>query len=244
MQHATRRLRRAVTPYSFRIVLILIVAWSTGCASSRGFDQAAMREVLRVDPPPTPDSRLVINQNSRLSPPFRLGIVFTHHDFPTRPSIRTVEWLSADRDQLLRELTPLRDEQLIVETFVLTDVTLRGENTLGIRQAGARHGADVVLIIDGVAAVDRYNNFFAWLYPTLIGAYLAPGTESDALVMATGNLWAVRSDWHTPIQTVEGQSKVTGSAVFVEDAAALQAAKQQAIHALGKHIADQLQRLK
>lgn len=239
-----RQLCSEVTQHSFRIALALIVAWSTGCVSSRGFDRAVMREVLQVDPASNPDSPLVTHQNFRPSPPFRLGIVFTHHDFPTRPSVRTVEWLSADRDQLLRELASLRDEQLLAKTFVLTDVTLRGEDPLGIRQAGGRHGADLVLIVDGAAAVDRYNNIFAWLYPTLIGAYLAPGTESDALVMATGSLWAVHSDWHTPIQTVEGRLKVKGPAVFVEDAAALQGAKQQAIEALGKHIADQLQRLK
>lgn len=99
----------------------------------------------------------------------------------------------------------------------------------------------MVLIIDGIAAVDRYNNRLAWLYPTLLGAYLLPGTESDALVMATGSLWAVRSDWHAPIQTVEIQSKVKGSAAFVEDATALQEAKQQAIHSLGKRIAEVLQ---
>jgi hypothetical protein len=118
------------------------------------------------------------------------------------------------------------------------DSTLRAEDIRGIRQAGARYGVDVVLIVDGVAAVDRYNNRFAWLYPTLIGAYLAPGTESDTLVMITGGLWAVRSEWHAPMQTVEGTSKLVGSAVLVEDIVALQEAKRHAIQALGQRIVD------
>jgi hypothetical protein len=100
------------------------------------------------------------------------------------------------------------------------------------------------LIVDGVAAVDRYNNRFAWLYPTLLGAYLAPGTESDALVMVTGGLWAVRSEWHAPMQTVEGTSKLVGSAVMLEDSAALREAKQHAIQALGSRVTDQLRLLK
>jgi hypothetical protein len=81
------------------------------------------------------------------------------------------------------------------------------------------------------------------LYPTLLGAYLAPGTQSDALVMVTGSLWAVRSEWHAPIQTVEGVSKVVGSAVSVEDSAALLEAKQQAIQALARRVVDQLRLL-
>jgi rhombotail lipoprotein len=124
------------------------------------------------------------------------------------------------------------------------DATLRGEDINGIRQAGARYGVDVILIVDGVAAVDRYNNRFAWLYPTLLGAYLAPGTESDTLVMITGGLWAVRSEWHAPMQTVEGTSKLVGSAVLVDDTVALQEAKQRAIQSLTERMTDQLQRLK
>lgn len=241
--NAMRRLSRKVTQYSFRIVLALIVAGLAGCAASRGFDQAAMREALHLDSLSTPENQSVSHESARPSPPFRLGVFFVKHDVPDTPSIRKVEWLSADRDQLLLELAPLRDEQLLTDTFVLVDITLRGDNIKGIRQAGARFGADMVLIIDGVAAVDRYNNRLAWLYPTVIGAYLAPGTESDTLAIATGSLWAVRSDWHAPILTVEARSKTVGAAAFVEDATALQEAKQQAIQALGKRITDQLQSL-
>ncbi|HRI40009.1 MAG TPA: hypothetical protein PLO50_15750, partial [Nitrospira sp.] len=159
-------------------------------------------------------------------------------------SIRKIEWLSADRDQLLRELAPLRDEQLLADMFVLTDVRLRGDDIKEIRQAGARFGADVLLIIDGIAAIDRYNNRLAWLYPTLLGAYLVPGTESDALVMATGSLWATRSDWHAPIQTVEERSKAVGAAAFLEDKTPLRPAKYLAIQALSRHVTEQLRLLR
>ena len=230
--------------YFFGIALALIVAGSAGCAGSRGFDQAAMREALHLDSHSTSETPPVLPGSARPSPPFRIGIFFVKHQVPDTPSIRKVEWLSADRDQLLRELAPLREEQLLADTFVLTDVRLRGTDIKEIRQAGARFGADMILIIDGIAAIDRYNNYLAWLYPTLLGAYLAPGTESDALVMATGSLWAVHSDWYAPIQTVEGKSKVKGAAAFVGDNAPVQEAKQQAIHALGQRIADQLQGLK
>ena len=197
-----------------------------------------MSEALRVDPTPIPESQPLASQSIHLSTAPRLGVFFANHDFPHRQSVRKVEWLARDRDQLLRELAPLQDTHVLQEVSVLMDATLRGEDIRGIRQAGARYGVDVVLIIDGVAAVDRYNNRFAWLYPTLIGAYLAPGTESNALVMATGGLWAVRSEWHSPIQTVEGVSKIVGSAVFVDDGAALQEAKRHAIQALGQRIVD------
>lgn len=222
------------------IVASFIVALSAGCASSQGFNRTAMNEVLHVEPTPIPESQPLASQGVHLSTPLRLGVFFVNHDFPHRQSIRTVEWLARDRDQLLRELDPLQDTHILQDAFVLMDATLRGEDIRGIRQAGARYGVDLVLIVDGVAAVDRYNNRFAWLYPTLLGAYLAPGTESDALVMVTGGLWAVRSEWHAPMQRVEGTSMLVGSAVLVEDIAALQEAKKHAIRALGQRIVDRL----
>ena len=227
-----------------KAVWLLVFLLATGCASSQGFDRLAMIDVLHVHPTPTSENQPQESQDTRLSPPLRLAVFFANHDFPNRQSVRKVEWLSTDREQLLRELAPLREEGIIRDTFVLIDATLRGDNIRGIRRAGARHGADLVLIVDGAAAVDRHNNRFAWLYPSVIGAYLAPGTESDALVVVTGSLWAVHSEWHAPIQTVEGRSKLVGSAVLVEDTAAIQEAKRQVLQALGARMVDQLQRLK
>ena len=223
------------------VVASLTLALCAGCASSQGFDRAAMTEVLHVASPAEGGNRTPSNQNSTLSPPFRLGVFFADHEFPNHQSLRKVEWLSADREQLLQGLSPLQDQQQLADIFVLMDSTVQAGNIDGIRQAGARYGADAVLIVDGAGAIDRYNNGYAWLYPTLIGAYLAPGTESAALVMATGSLWAVHSEGRTPIQTVEGASKIVGSAVFVEDSAALQEAKQRALQALSTRIVEQLQ---
>jgi hypothetical protein len=223
------------------IMASLTLVLSAGCAGSQGFDRSAMTEVLHIPTTSGGDLRAPSNQSSALSPPFRLGVFFAHHDFPNHRSLRTVEWLSADREQLLHGLAPLRDQKQLTDIFVLMDSTVHAGNIDEVRQAGARYGADAVLIIDGAGAIDRYNNRYAWLYPTLIGAYLTPGTESAALVMATGSLWAVHSEWHVPIQTVEGVSTVIGSAVFVDDRAALQEAKKQAIQALSTRIVDQLQ---
>jgi rhombotail lipoprotein len=226
-----------------KTVWSLIFLLVSGCAGNQRFDRVAMSEALPVDTIPISENQLPASQGVHLSTPLRLGVFFVNRDFPNGQSIRKVEWLTMDREQLLRQLAPLQNEQILVDAFVLMDATLRGDNIRGIRQAGARYGADVVLIVDGTAAVGRYNNRYALLYPTLLGAYLAPGTESDALVMVTGSLWAVRSEWHAPIQTVEGESKVVGSAVLVEDSTALQEAKERAIQALGMRVIDQLRLL-
>ncbi|NGZ98824.1 MAG: hypothetical protein CV089_22390 [Nitrospira sp. WS110] len=224
----------------FKIAFGLTVVLSTGCAGSQGFDRSAMTEVLHIASSSDGGNRDPSTQNSALFPPVRLAVFFSDHEFPNHQSLRKVEWLSADREQLLQGLASLRDQELVTDIFVLMDSTVQAGNIDGIRQAGARYGADAVLVVDAAGAIDRYNNYYAWLYPTLIGAYLAPGTESAAFVIATGSLWAVHSDWQAPTQTAEGVSTIVGSAVFVEDSAALQEAKKQAIQALSTNIVEQL----
>ncbi len=155
-------------------------------------------------------------------------------------SIQPVDWRSTDGDALLRWFTPLQDEHVLADTFVLIDPTIRGENIVDIKQAGARYGADAVLLVDGSTAIDRYNNGYASLYPTVLGAYLAPGTVSNALVMLSGSLWDVRSEWHAPTETVEGNSKSVGPALMIEDSTAVVEAKEAALEAFGKRVAEQL----
>jgi len=225
----------------FTMAFVLLVGLSVGCAGSQGFNRPAMTEILHGTPASGQDARPQLNPNSTLTPPLRLGVFFASHDFPNRQSLRKVEWLSTDRERLLRGLTPLRDQGILADIFELMDSTVQTGDTDAIRKTGARYGADAVLIVDAAGAIDRYNNRYVWLYPTLIGAYLAPGTESDALVIATGSLWAARSDWQAPIQTVEGASKMVGSAVFLEDRVALEGAKKQAIQALCVRMVNQLQ---
>lgn len=227
-----------------KAVCSLIFLLVTGCASSQGFDRSAMIEALHMAHPTLPNGQPIRSQDARLSPPFRLSVFFTNQDVPNEQSFRKVEWLTMDREQLLHQLAPLRDEQILADTFVLMDATLKGQNIPRIKQAGARYGADLVLIVEGAAAVDRHNNRYAWLYPTLIGAYMAPGTESDALVMVTGSLWAVHSEWHAPIQTTEGVATSVGPAVFTEDNMVILEAKKAAIDGLAERVIDQLRQMK
>jgi hypothetical protein len=227
----------------FKVAWLLILMVLAGCASSQGFDRAAMQETFQQSPTLERDSMSIAGQTSTLSVPFRLGVFFVQYEFQTKQSIQKVEWLSADKEALLHWLAPLRDERILADAFVLVDPTVKGTNIREIQAAGARYGADMVLIVRGAAAVDRYNNGYASLYPTGIGAYLAPGTESDALVMIDGSLWDVRSEWRSPSQTVEGVSKSVGPAALVEDRAIVAEAKEAAIEEFGKRIVDQLRLL-
>lgn len=216
---------------------MLLTTVLVGCVNSHGFNRSAMSDTLQSIPI---SYQPQLRTEPRLSMPFHLGIVFLHRTATPLQPLQPVEWVRADGDALLRSLTPLQDEQILADTFVLTDSVLPSDSIETIKYTGVQYGADAVLIVDAVSAVDRYNNGYASLYPTILGAYLAPGTESSALVMMSGTLWDVHSDWHVPIETAEGKSKAVGSAFTVVDGAAVADAKDAAIDTFGKRVAERI----
>ena len=225
--------------------LPLALVTLSACAGSQGFDRAEMQEVLRQTVDLT-QQQAVPDAAERPVPkptaPFRLGLFFTHRDFPTRHAIQRAEWLSQDKDVLLRALAPLQDQRILRESLVIADSTVSHSNLTEIRKAAARYGADLLLIVTGVGAVDRYNNRYAWLYPTIIGAYFADGTHSDALYLVRAGLWDVKSGLLLASEETEGHAQTVGPAALVDDRVTIRQAKKMALEHVGARMVEQLTR--
>ncbi len=228
-----------------RYLTILLVFLLGGCGSS-GFDRGAMRTALGLAETETARHTSTRAHTDLPSPPnpLRLALYFVERDMPTLQHIRKAEWMSPDKDALIKRLTPLRNEGLVEEIVLLADSTIRGHDVHKIRQAAARYDADVVLIMEGVGTVDRYNNGYAAWYPTLIGAYLAPGTVSEALFMISGSLWDARTERLYATHLAEGRSKLVGSAALLEDGQSVMQAKAAALDEIGMWMADEWRRSK
>lgn len=217
----------------------------SACSTSKGFDRAEIHESLHQRLPITDEHASTNSPTSTapLSEPFRLGVYFVRTEFPARQSVRTGEWLSTEKDRLIQRLAPLRNDRGVHGVILLAEPTVLNPTVRELRQAAGRYGIDVLLVIDGVGAVDRYNNAYALLYPTLLGAWLAPGTVIDALFILNGMLWDLRTDTRLDGQRAEGQAQRTGAVVLVEDADVLTEAKHRAIDAFGARLVEYLRSL-
>lgn len=224
--------------------LLLPVALMTlsACASSKGFDRAEMQNVMRqtVNLSAPPAATGVTVPAAIISAPFRLGLLFTQMEFPTRETIRLIEWLSLDRDLLIRALAPLRDQHILSDVIEIANPAMQNPGLPEIRKAAARYGADMIAVITGVGAVDRYNNGYATLYPTILGAYLAPGTISDTLFMVEGSLWDVRSGSSYGTQETEGRATHVGPAIMIDDRDAVAEAKTAALEEYARKLSASL----
>ncbi len=220
------------------LFLPVVLMSLSACASSKGFDRAEMQNVMRQTVPLSgPQTAAGVTEPAPgISAPFRLGLFFTQNELPTREGIRLVEWRSGDRDLLIRALAPLRDQHLLSDVIEIANPATQNPTPHEIRKAAARYGADMIVVITGVGAEDRFNNGYAALYPKILGAYLAPGTISDALFMVEGSLWDVRAGFAYGTQGAEGRSTRVGPAIMIEDLDTFVQAKTAALEEYGRKL--------
>ena len=91
----------------------------------------------------------------------------------------------------------------------------------------------------------RYNNYKAALwYWTILGAYVADGTQSDALCLLKATLWDVKTGARLfEEQAPDAKTEKVGPAALVEDKIVLELAKARAFEELTRRLDTQLNRL-
>ncbi len=199
-----------------------------GCASSQGLHPDRLRAVLAQD-----ESRFFgipasdpATGSRKLSTPSALGLYLK----PTGFLQRGFEWTDHDREVVLQwsKSFPLGPGGKSVGFVPLT--SLKGDTFTELKASAARRDVDLLLVFDGAAAVDRYNNYKApLLYWTILGAYFADGTESDALCLMKSSIWDVKTGALLSLEEAEGRARVVGPAAFTDDEKVLLAARQQAM---------------
>jgi len=235
---------KATIPSIFLAFIVLLNV--SGCSSSRGLNRQALQESFHEHPDVVTNQDIASTMalQAQLPSPYRLAIFFIYKDFPGSPTLRKVDWISADAERIQRALEPIKEERILQQSFLLANSTVQGTTFRDIRLAAARYNADAILVIDGASAVDRYNNRHAWWYATGLGVYLAHGTESHALFMMEGTLWDVRSGYRYGTQTAEGETTLIGPASSLEDKVAIAEAKDVAMDRFGKELAEMLRLLR
>ena len=75
---------------------------------------------------------------------------FLRHEF---------EWTDADRGALLAWTNGLQRDGLISGASFIQISSIKGNQLAQLRESAMRYSVDVLLIVDGTATVDRYNNY-------------------------------------------------------------------------------------
>lgn len=225
------------------VCIALTMLLITGCAK-RGFDRGELKASMYAGQKVTEEEiRHVMDLKPQITFPFKLGVYFP---WAYTRWYGNKKWAKDEKD--LNWLEPLKQEGIVSEIIPITSLTVQKESEDGflksIRLAAARHNADAVLIIDYNHSIDRYHNYLSFLYLTIVGGYLIPGTHSDALVMMNGALWDVRNEYLYMTAEVEAEAHKIGAAFVLNDEDSIHQAKRQAFESFKAEILQRIRHLK
>jgi hypothetical protein len=171
-----------------------------------------------------------------LPKPLKMGVYFKRTGINWR-------WSEEDKTELLKIGSELRNEGVEIQVFPILSqfVPYEDSDLKPIRLAAARHGADAVMIVNGIAEVDRFTNGLAWSYLLLVTPFFVPGSEYEVLYLADATMWDVRNG--SIYMTTESEGLVHNSYIPAfgdSDKEIIKDAKQIALKKLKGQIKDML----
>ncbi|HTL60119.1 MAG TPA: hypothetical protein VL261_00615 [Nitrospira sp.] len=208
------------------LALVLIVG---GCADSQGLSRDRLADTIDQE-----ESQFISGLPAASAAPTRpnaptLGLYLK----PTGFLNREFEWTGQDRDAVLAwsQAIPLPSGGRSAGFLTLS--SLKGHTLTELLASAKRYGIDWLLVFDGAAAVDHYNNYKAGLlYWTILGAYLADGTESDVLCLLKAVLWDVKTGARLFEEEAEAVTRTVGPAALVDDKHEIERARTTAMNLL------------
>jgi len=212
----------------------------SGCAASQGLAREALQDEIRRE-----ESRFIDTPTAAAAPVRPRAPQLRLYLKPTGFLHREFEWTSRDRDVVLAWSKRVPFDTGEKSAGFLTLSSLKGHTLTELRAAATRYGVDWVLVFDGAAAVDRYNNYKAALwYWTILGTYVADGTQSDVLCLLKATLWDVKTGARLFEEQTDAKTEKVGPAALVEDKTVLELAKTRALEELTRRLDTQLKRLR
>jgi hypothetical protein len=212
---------------------------ATGCAHgfNRGDLRAQMNGPIQVT---DQDIANALALKPQLPQSFRLGIYFVephvHHDAPAW------RWTDEDKNKILSAAAAaLKGEASGV--FAISDATVSQTDLRSLRLVAAQHGADALLVVNGIGDLGRHSNVWAWSYMLVAPVFFVPGTVTDSLFLASAAMWDVRNQFLYMTADAESEKRQIRPAAFTSARKVSDQAKAEAVDKLRDEIRKQLQNL-
>lgn len=226
------------------ILVVILVALLAGCATSKGFNRDALRDSMSSEVKIT-DKKIeqALEAKAQLPKPFKLAVYYDKAQTEGLQYASRWGWKPQDKDIFESYFGQLVERGEISEVISLDPALIEGNGNRAIRLAAARAGADAVIIVNGVADTDRYNNPLGVTYILLVTGAFVPGTELDALLMLNASMWDVRNEFlYLSVSSEETEHQIA-PAFFIEEEDAINEAKPEALKALGESVARRITKM-
>lgn len=225
------------------IINLLLVIIISGCATPHGINRGEIGKKLKTDVVITDkDIQQTLDLKPQLETPFKVGIYLLPPNNKYCWS-NCWSWDSKYKEQLIKFGEELKQKNIISEYSFINTPFVSASDLKSIRMSGAQHGVDAVLVINGAAEIDRYNNTLGPTYFFLVTAFFVPGTVIDSLFVSQASLWDVRNGFMYLSTIEEAEHRKTGPGFYMKDNDVLEEAQKNSIDNLIKSIREHVAKL-
>ncbi len=235
-----RRMGRAQGEGDRRLLLGALSAILAACSGAHGFDRGQMSQSLVEEPKQVTDQDIksAMARKPQLKFPFKLAVELGEGGCDRCYGT----WREEDKQKILSWGEQLKQAGVVSQMFIVPDI-FEMKDLKTIRFAAAQQGADAVLIIRSADDTDQYANPASVLYLTIVGAWIVPGSDLDALVMLRGAMWDVGNAYLYATVEAEGESHSIGPTMLLERKDAIAQAKRNALDNFGPELVKHVEAL-
>ena len=213
-------------PVSFAAIAIALIA---GCSSYGGFSRGLAIDTSELEAMETSEQiEEITGIKSQLNFPFKLGVYIIGGEEGSGEKMLSDAMLGKE-NEFQGFLSELRSENIISEIITIPTSLVKTKDSLNeIRVAAARLGADAVLVINSLDNVDRYSNWASIFYVTIIGFWIIPGTNVDAVSIVQGIMFDVHNGYLYLSLESKGREERIGPEVLLRSKEVLSRARNEA----------------
>lgn len=204
------------------LCLISSLSLLAGCATPTGYNKSQMlNELSGVSSP-------AVAGLQSIQKPLKIAVYFQKPQTvgEKRP---TWDWSPIDRSRVFHDLARLKDDKRVSAVFPVEVPANQPVDLQVLKSLAREHGADALLVIEGIDQIDQYTNRYGWSYALLLPALFAPGTDVDAFFLSRATLLSVYDASVYVAVEGEGMSKQRRAVAYVEPRQAVEAARSAAL---------------
>lgn len=219
---------------------LLLLLSLAACSTSQGLHRDSLR--LELNAPQQTDSSIkeVLKLKPQLPRPFRLGVYFVPPAYRTYQDSVKWFWSDADKKSVYTSLQKWVDgKEISAVTPVIVDTG--ADSVSSLRLEAAQQGADAILVVRGVAALDQYMNSSGWSYVFILPTLFVSGTNTDVLFMTQAKIWDVKNEYLYLAAEAEAVEKRSSPFAYTNDRDVIESARVASLAALSIELDKQIE---
>lgn len=211
-----------------------------GCASM-GMDRGPVEPMAEGESPVIDNTQIAseLERRPQLSEHVRVGVYFLAPTKVVGEGEATWRWDAEERQQIVQAAETVDRFEL----FPIAEQLVSGTDVVSLRLAGARSGADAILVVDGRAEQRSRANGWVATYPLILPIFFAPAQELDTLFRSEATLYDVRNGFLYATAEAESEQSQRRAHLWIDREGGVEETRREVVDLLAAELTRRLENL-